>query len=60
LADDVHSYQNEEAVGGEVLMSRDGGEHRKDQAAEHQHKPKQNNRNTSIQHTHKTVMTSMA
>lgn len=40
------SYQNEETVGGEVLMSRDGWEHREDQAAEDQDEPKQNNRET--------------
>lgn len=35
------AYQNEQAVGGEFLMSRDGGEHREDQAAEDQDEPEQ-------------------
>lgn len=37
------SYQDEETVGGEVLMSWDGWEHGEDQAAEHQDEPKWNN-----------------
>ncbi|TNN21514.1 hypothetical protein EYF80_068375 [Liparis tanakae] len=32
-------HQDEEAVGGEVLVDGDGGEHREDQAAEDQHEP---------------------
>lgn len=43
------SYQDEETVGGEVLMSRDGREHREDQAAEHQDEPKQTDRKTDHQ-----------
>lgn len=35
------SYQDEQAVGREVLMDRDGGEHREDQAAEDQDEPEQ-------------------
>lgn len=34
------SYQDEQTVGGEVLVRRDGGEHREDQAAEHQDESK--------------------
>lgn len=33
------SYQDEETVGGEVLVCRDGWEDREDQAAEHQDEP---------------------
>lgn len=42
------SYQDEETVGGEVLMSRDGGEHGEDQAAEHQDEPENNEREGDI------------
>lgn len=36
----IVSYQNEETVGWEVLVSWDGWEHRENQAAEHQNEPK--------------------
>lgn len=36
----IVSYQNEETVGWEVLVSWDGWEHRQNQAAKHQNEPK--------------------
>ena len=42
------SYQNEQAARGEVLMSRDGGEHREDQAAEDQDEPEQKHKQTGV------------
>lgn len=35
----LRSYQDEKTVGGEVLVRRDRGEDREDQAAEHQDEP---------------------
>lgn len=36
------SYQDEQAVGREILMRRDGGEDGQDQAAENQDEPEEN------------------
>lgn len=49
------SYQDEEALVGELLMFWDGGEHRQHQAAEHQQKTETHNHTQVSKHTLKNT-----